>query len=230
MKFLATRSVPLAKDTRDAWKLHGVRFARRDRSDISVRNIVITQNYQALINLGNVDRDFSNWPVDVWNPPDLIKSISTATALRRTLGDFLPPHNIVGPHWHKRNGFGGKGKVFHDHARGECPIMGGDVQAHVDGVEYRIITVGDLVVQASRKLGTFPHFTYEWVGVEGIAQGGFIPFLKEAVSTIKGYERAIIGWDVIHDGNQPFIIEGNTSPGVNDATAGRIINQVKETL
>ncbi|KKL87884.1 hypothetical protein LCGC14_1930230, partial [marine sediment metagenome] len=41
----------------------------------------------------------------------------------------------------------------------------------------------------------------------------------------------IIGWDVIisDDGYNTFILEGNSCPGVNAATAGRILNAIEGT-
>ena len=71
-------------------------------------------------------------------------------------------------------------------------------------------------------------FEYTWIGVEGVKKNGIIPLLKEAIREIPGGGLSVFGWDVIVGEAGPLIIECNTSPGVNDATAARIVNKVKE--
>jgi len=40
----------------------------------------------------------------------------------------------------------------------------------------------------------------------------------------------MFGWDVIVDSNRPYVIEINTSPGVNSSTAKRIIQQIERMI
>ena len=228
---LTIRSVALSKTTQASWKASGaIVFRRRNRETVWDQRFHSTTTYQAVLNLGNTDMSFEGIPVPVFNPPELVFGISSPVALRRQIPELLPQATIMGPHWHKRSGMKGQGKQFHPGTEGQCPVMGGDTQAHIEGTEYRIITVNNTIVQATRKHGTAPNFEFEWVGVEGISKGGFIPLLKEATETIAHFGNSVIGWDVIHNGNRPFIIEANTSPGVNDATAQRIVDQIRKVI
>lgn len=232
MKILAVRSVPLSKETRDAWNSAGVRLVRRDRGDADIDRIVNKYNYEAILNLGGAINRSS---VPVWNPATTISRLSH-TRLRGTLDGFgMPEQTIEQPHWHKHGGFGGTGVRFHDPDNGwvdRCGLTHGEVQAHVEGTEYRAITVGDKVVQAFRKdnlewVNGRHQFDWNWVGVAGIRDRGIIPLLKEAVGLVEGGERTVLGWDVIVD-RKPYIIECNTSMGVNEATAQRIVRAMEE--
>jgi hypothetical protein len=213
----------------EAWRQAGVLFRKRGRMDVWNPQFH-EPHVKAVLNLGNLDMKFNSIPVPVFNPPELIRRISAPPALRNSLGEFLPPEGIRGPHWHKRGGFRGSGTEFHEGTQGICPIMPGDTQKHIEGDEFRVITVGEQVVQASKKSGTPPHFEFEWVGVQGVSQNGIIPLLHAATAALEGSSRAIIGWDVKVGSDKPYILEANTSPGVNDATANRIVAAVKELI
>lgn len=228
-RFLAVRSVPLAADTRDAWRQQDVVFRRRNRSKVWDTRFH-EPHIEAVLNLGNLDMDFRDVPVPIFNSQELIRSISSPVALRRTLPDLVPSDQRNGPHWHKRNGYKGVGKVFHERFDYACNVLSGDVQKHIVGPEYRVITTGPHVVQAFLKAGTAPNFDYEWVGVAGIKTNGIIPLLHAALNQVPESQYSILGWDVIVGSNGPIIIECNTSPGVNAATAERIINVVKELI
>ena len=236
MAVLGVKSVPLMRETNIAWKtVPGFWFVARERSPDSIVQHINAKDYEAVINLGRVDLPCGAIRSPVFNRAETIRAISTPRALRRTLGDggFLPDSIHDGIHWHKYRGFGGVGKVRLSSRQEGCGRFDGESQRHVGGDEYRIISVGDRIVQASkkgavRKKGNGRNdFEYAWVGVDGIRKGGFIPLLKEAVVCMPAWERTVIGWDVIHDGERPWIIEANTSPGVNDATARRIVDAVK---
>jgi len=225
------------KGTNNAWKtVPGLYFADRKRDSRSIERHISARNYDAVINLGRVDIDFRNCLGRVFNDHSTIRAFSTQRALRRTLDDFIPEYTHIGRHWHKSRGYGGVGKSFHVETEAVCVGYDGDAQRDIVGAEYRIVTVGDRIVQASRKgeRRTLPNgrndFGYTWIGVEGIRNDGFIPFLKEAVGTVPGGVWSVLGWDVLHDGDVPTIIEVNTCPGVNSATAGRIVSAVKGLL
>ena len=241
MSILGVKSIPLMKETNRAWKtVPAFYFADRKRSWASIRQHANSRGYEALINLGSVNLDTAAINIPVYNSADTIRAISTPTALRRTLGDFIPPVSMDGgPHWHKRGGYGGEGKVFHDEGDGGCRYWdqpGWDRQEHIEGPEFRVVTVGEKVVQAARKGARRTKrngrndFEYTWIGVEGVKKGGFIPLLKEAVGQIPGGDMSIIGWDMLSSVDGPFIIEANTSPGVNEATANRIAVEVRNLL
>jgi len=218
---LLVRSIPLSREVSDAWRENGGVFLRRNRNGKVPAQIAT--RFDAILNLGNTDFDVDG-SVIVYNAVNTVVSISTPLALRRTLDDYIPSHTHDDSHWHKSRGFGGIGKVFHNQRQSSCSKYNGESQSHIDGNEYRIITVGDKIVQASLKHGSLGNFQYEWVGVEGVRQDGFIPHIKEVVERIPGGERSVLGFDIIHDGTRPWTIEINTSPGVNTSTARRIIN------
>ena len=229
---LAIRSLPLSKTTADAWRSAGVGFIRRRNHNIDIINKVVERsNIRAIINLGNLNLDFSNIMAPIFNHPDSIRSISSALALRKTLNDYIPKQTFDGPHWHKRLGYGGAGKVFHEDQTDVCFGVSGDSQQHIEGIEYRVITVGDVVVQAHRKDGndSIGNFDWSWCGVAGIKQTGIISLIKEAVERIPYHSTTVFGWDVIV-GDSPFVIEINTCPGVNEATARRIVQQIERIV
>ena len=235
MNVLGIKSVPLERSTNVSWKtVPGFYFADRKRSSGSIERHVADRRYQAVINLGRVDCDFAGAVSPIFNSPATIRSISTPRAIRGTLNDFLPAYTQGQPHWHKRPGFGGIGKRL---CRDDCVVgADGDIQDHIEGTEYRVVTVGNRVVQASRKgerrtrANGRNEFDYAWVGVEGIRQTGIIPILKEAIDIVPGGALSVFGWDIILSEDGPFIIECNTSPGVNDATAARIVKTVREIV
>lgn len=230
MSFLIVRSIPLGPDTMDAWRSVGAKFLARARKGVVPGEVAA--RYDFVINLGNTNyRDSGG--VTVYNHPDTVRAISHPLALRRTLGNFIPERTIRGPHWHKSGGWGGKGTVFHEKSLGECAVLPGDSQKHVDGQEFRVITVGDMVVQAHRK-DSVNHgwppiptgFDWRWVGLDGIRRNGIIPLVKKAMEQIPHGAYSVFGWDIMHSNHGPFVLEINTSPGVNPATAERIVNAI----
>lgn len=231
--FLVIKCIPLSETTRSAWREAGCTILPRKYGTNIPENYANEHN--VIINLGNGELRVPN-PEDhiIFNHPDTVWKTYSALVLRETLGnDFVPPYTIKGPHWHKNPGHKGKGKIFHEDIRGECAILSGDSQQHINGIEYRIITVGDSIVQAFVKESNASDpfdFYYSWVGVNGVKSDGFIPLIKSALEQIPDYNHSIFGVDVIHDGNRPWIIEINTSPGVNGFTANRIVKQVERII
>lgn len=227
------RSVPLHVDTRKAWTVNGCYVAPRKRfaGGRLVLPKTVSRVVGTVLNLG-CRYDFSDTGLPVFNSLDSVRAISRPADLRATLNDFLPERTVDKPHWHKVHGFGGVGKRF---CVFQCSEDGDDIQEHVDGIEYRIVTVGDRVVQASRKSNlrwtNGKHdFDWQWVGVEGVSKKGFIPMLKEAIPRVPDWERMVVGWDIIHDGVRPFIIEANFSFGVNVDTARRVIDMIRSIV
>lgn len=169
----------------------------------------------------------------VINPLEVIESVSRPTDLRNTLGRFLPPRPERGEdYWVKGHGYGGSdtfrvtpaengdGDELYGYDRA-YPDQRVDYQKHIQGTEYRVNTIGDTVIQAHTKEG---HENWEWCGLEGIRKNAIIPMVKEAVASVPYGDRSFIGWDIIHDGRQPYILEANTSPGVGLATAQRVVD------
>lgn len=231
MKILALRSVPLSQETRNAWNEAGVRFAKRDRSVAELNSITVRGRYDAVLNLGNMAVDTLDIEAEVWNETDTIRSVSRPERLREVLDEFLPARVLDGPHWHKFGGYGGRGVRLCgtpcNDGRG-----GGDIQQHIDGVEYRVLTVGNTVVQAMRKENVRwdngrHSFDWSWVGVDGIRNNGIIPHIKRAVENIPIYARSVLGWDIIVGDGGVYTLEINTSPGVNTNTAERIVRAMQ---
>lgn len=232
ISLMVLRSIPLSKETRDAWYSANCHIIRRSKHNSrALLQSINAGNRRGLINLGNLDLDLSILNVPVFNSANSIRSISSPLALRRTLNDFIPPSSTTGPHWHKSGGFGGRGKAYHKEQVRECALLRGDVQKHIEGQEYRVITVGDVVVQAHRKeqLEGVGNFDWNWCGVDGVRTNGIIPTIKDAVTSIPDWQYTVFGWDVIV-ADRPYVIEINTSPGVNEATAKRIVDQIERIL
>ncbi len=231
------RSIPLQKETRNAWRSAGCTLITR--SAIRHWNGFTTSKsigkWGALINLGNLDVSLNHITCPIFNIHDTIRAISTPIALRRTLNDYIPVASYAGPHWHKGKGYGGKDKIFHKSDCKDKHIIASDLQQHINGKEFRVVTVGDVVVQAARKEphnGIVGKFDWYWVGIDGIRTNGIIPHVKSAITNIPNWEHTVLGWDIIVDNNSNdvFTIEINTSPGTNDHTAQRIINQVRRVI
>ncbi len=222
---LAVRSVPLQPETFAAWNTADLRFRLRDVDRIWKPHY----GFDAVLNLGNLEHKFDDIPVPVFNPPSIIKAVSTPKSLRRTLGDYLPSTSRTEGHWHKRPGFGGKGKEFCDDWWCDTDD---ETQQHVEGQEFRVVTVGQRVVQASTKFISSRSrfdFDYKWVGVDGISKNGIIPVVKAALADLPDSELTVFGWDIIV-GDQVWVLEINTSPGVNEPTAMRVTNAIKRSI
>lgn len=227
---LAVRSIPLSKETRDAWTSNGVRFIKRSTTNNQhLRGLVNTGQVRGVLSLGDLTLDYSGLGIPVFNDPTSIRFVSHPKALARNLKDYVPLATVDGPHWHKNGGWGGKGKLFHSHEykHGGC-VQPGATQAHIVGDEFRVVTVGRTVVQSHRKtlLEGVGNFEWTWTGVEGIAKSGIIPFVKSALDTIPNADLTFFGWDIIVGEEGPKVIEINTSPGVNGATAERVVKQI----
>lgn len=228
MTVFVNRSIPLSEESRNGWTNAGAvvlsrRRVRRNRQ-FNVRE------QRIVVNLGLPEEDIDVCDV-LFNSRDSVTSVLTPAALRRTMPDLIPPWPSVGDdYWVKRPGYGGRGKQFFTNWPGTLHEVhdNSDRQKHVEGTEYRVITVGNIVVQAHKKTGTMPDFEWTWVGVQGVKNNGIIPLVKRAVSLVPNGEHTIFGWDVIVGLEGPVILEANSSPGVNDPTARRIVDQIRK--
>ena len=247
MTVFVNRSIPLSQESRDGWRNAGaVVLARNDGR--AIRRLADVSREDVVLNLGIGTMHLVD--CNIWNVPDTVRSILTPAAIRRTMPDLIPPQDFEGPHWLKGPGQHGVNKQFHDHGEGwevnrcdweldQRPQWAGqwDIQKHIEGTEFRVITVGNSVVQAHRKQrSTLPGleidfgFEWSWVGVGGIKNNGLIPLVKKAVALIPNGDRSVVGWDCIVGEAGAYIIEGNTSPGVNDATARRIVEAIQRLV
>ena len=226
---MMVRSIPLALTTRDAWKENGVMFARRTSND---ERIEMLANGRPIINLGSQQCRI----IGIWNEARVVEPLINPAASRELLGSLMPSNRYIDPgyFWLKGEGRGGSNKekrfirnsqefnALVEHAT----WIGADVQQHIDGQEYRVITVGEKVVQVMKRTGGHlaSDRVYTWVGVEGCDSEVKAVARKAAMKLANS--KTIIGWDVIQ-GERAYILEGNSCPGVNAATANRILNAVE---
>ncbi len=240
-QLLLLRSIPLSRETRKAWlsNNNNLIVRRRYLNDEYVREVDKIFCVSAFLNLGNLDLDLSNLTKPVFNGAETVRAISSPMALRRTLNDYVPKFTTQDAHWHKRGSWGGDGKIFHKEMLGECATLGGDSQKHIEGTEYRVITVGDKIVQASLKekkneniANDIGNFNWYWIGVDGIRNSGIIPHIKSAITNIPFWPYTVFGWDIIRDSvsGMVYTIEINTSPGVNEHSVQRIMKQIERIL
>jgi len=227
MRAMAVRSIPLSSATRHAWKSAGVSFARRDRTDADIMRI--TPPGIPILNLGS-----STFALDhdaVWNIAENVKPLLTPAGTREKFSPFLPPGTWQGDgfYWEKYSGRAGRNKQrlylsnewIHDSTRHTAQHGQGDLQLEVEGQEYRAITVGDKVVQVNARYGSNGAREYRWVGVRN-APAPIKSTAKACASLLEGNN--VIAWDLIMtEDERVYMFEGNSCPGINDATAQRIV-------
>jgi hypothetical protein len=228
--FVVVRSVPLSTDTMEAWRSVGGMYPRRDRSPASIIDLAEDQGADFILNLGSSG---FNHPVPyfVWNSAEWVTPINLPGTTRELFPDLLPPvpnPAVKTKAWLKAPGRGGRGKelvTFPENVSQYLPKTW-DLQTHIDGQEYRIITVGPRVVQSSLRHGDNDSRSYEWVGLRGTPYA-VKELAREAAQYLRG--TCVIGWDIImeNDTDKVFLLEGNACPGVNVETAGRIVKEIK---
>lgn len=220
------RTIPLSLETREAWTSAGARMVPRKHIGKYFEDPPVSSN-DVIINLGwrkPINHDH------VWNHHESVKFVSRPDDLRKNLGDWLPPIPEIGDTaWGKDHGWQGKGKFMYYDFKEHYADKHADVQRHIDGVEYRVNSVGSKVVQAHRKIPENSSFIWQWVGVKGIDGLGFIKAIKTITDAIPYGETTILGWDWIveNDTGKPYLLEINTSAGVNAPTAHRILDVVE---
>lgn len=279
MVFWASQSITLSERTFNAWKSVGAKFFTPDRSDEYIKRIVrqSEREEEFFINLGRVElaalsEGLGGLPV--WNNgPDVVWPLNTPFRTRELFHDLMAPQSGESEYiWIKEPGWGGRGKEkvrTEDANLAEIPYW----EDHIEGDEYRIITVGNLRVQQFRKEGEPGAFSYTWLRMRDLPEVAKTA-VKRAAERLP--RRSVIGWDVIVPrtgddnrlqpdvgrspissspsdgeregesrirGEEPedlrssgqsaesgraYLIEGNTTPGVNDATAERIVSAIRQ--
>lgn len=232
------RTIPLSKKTRDAWRSSGVTIIPRSVtvSHDGLRNYLLERDSSDyLVNLGRSDSHLDSiidaCGITCINHPSVVRSVKTPAALRKTLGDLIPPEpSLKDCFWHKGPGQHGQSKSFYDGGMIPANPPGFDNQKHIVGDEYRVLTVGRKVVQAFRKVkgaDTGFDFDWSWVGVNGIKSANIIPKLHKAIDALDNGNHTMFGWDVITNSERAYIIEANSSPGVNEYSAQRIVKEIE---
>lgn len=229
------RSIPLSKVSRNAWANAGAIVLSRNPSKRMHQLAAHAEDAYVVVNLGITNFD-ANADVE-YNEPDSVRSVLTPARLRKTMPNLIPPQPLKGqPFWDKGPGQGGNNKIFNEKLLSDdfIPLPGRDLQRHIEGSEYRVISVGRRVVQSHLKSNIEwtdgqHEADWEWAGVTAIKGTGIIGLVHKAVDLVPNGEHTVFGWDIIL-ADKPYIIEANSSPGVNDATAGRIMKAIKDSL
>lgn len=232
MPFLLAKSIPLSQTTIQAWRGEDGRFFRRSRSNDYIRDFVTRADparYDSFINLGRSDLEIFTTPdqVPVYNNAGVVSRLLTPAGTREWLDELMPPQSGETEFiWEKRPGRGGRGKF--KHRRDEVNVDALPYwEDHVDGEHYRIITVGYKRVQQFKKEGGHLNAerSYQWLPMRDVPECA-----KDAIHSatrLLGTKRSVVGWDIVVGNRAAFILEGNTCPGVNTFTAGRISEAVR---
>lgn len=224
---LLIRSIPLSAETKAAWHhVLGV-FIKRSRDLATVEAL----DYMLILNLGNSEYVYpSTTPGKVWNEAHNIRPLLNPELTRSALGQYLPDNPVANDtdFWIKGPGRGGINKsritgTEREFYQSNPP--GYDDQVHIEGTEYRVVTVGDRVVQQHKRTGVENERVYTWLPADSLPTG-LRPMVKSAAENLGGHN--VIAWDTIVDEDgRPFILEGNTSPGLNEYTAERIRDEME---
>lgn len=222
MTTLAVRSVSLSEESTQAWKSEGVVFSRRGRTPTQIMDM----GYDRVLNLGN--SQFNPVVGNVWNRGDDILPLIYPGRTRELLGDLMPPQPdaTLMPHdvWIKQPGSHGRGKKRKIIDRNLVLPREWDWCQHVDGQEYRLITVGHRIVQDFLRHGENGERRYEWIRMREVPSA-LKDLVRTAAQRIEGNN--VIAWDAIVDNDgQPFIFEGNSCPGVNRDSVKRILTEM----
>ena len=230
------RSIMLAQSLVDTWKELGGWFPKRERTTESMLELR-RENYDTtspIINLGNTGfnptpellQAMGNDPSVLWNRGEDIRVLVQPASTRTLFNDLMPPQPTEYPvmAWVKAPGYGGRGKEQVELQSARDVPGGWDVQVHVEGQEYRAITVGDKVVQGYERHGENGDRSYVWTGVNNLPNDVRI-LAKTAAGRLHGSN--FIAWDLIMNDDEIGLFEGNSCPGVNSATAQRVLAQME---
>lgn len=223
MTFLVYRSVPLSLVSREAIRSAGGVFIRRDRTPERIARLMASGRYEFLWNMGNTGLTLPE-ANNIFNPPSLIRTLISHTAMRELMGELMPPRTGDTEYvWEKRHGRGGRGKVRHRTDEIDLSALS-YWEDEVIGTEYRLITVDGAIVQQFIRTGGNDARQYTWIRQRDLPSA-----LKQTVRQAAGMweptVRRIIGWDtVVTEEGTPFIFEGNSSPGMSEPTVNRIVN------
>lgn len=240
---MIVRQIGLGQSMVDAWKAVGGWFPKRERSITSKLDLMVDQYGEDgyIFNLGDMgftpsDEELETRGIDparYYNRPSTVRPLTRPGSTRRLIGDLMPGdprdwHNWGSQFdiWVKAPGQAGQGKTRMRRWANDLPEIPADwdMQFHVEGREFRVVTVGTKVVQVSERFGPNGDRSYEWVGVRN-AEPAVKDIARLAASKLAD-DKTIIGWDIVH-GDRTFVFEGNTCPGTNEALARRIFDQVK---
>lgn len=238
MSIAAIEGIKLSQSSAAAWRSAGVQslYPRRIGHPLTF----LQAGHNVVLNLGSragsvrsIERMFDGV---LYNPVDVV-NITTSQEAFSLLMQGLTPEDLMETDaertvWLKGPGHGGKNK-FQLGIAGQIYEVppGFVVQQHIEGEEWRLHSVNDRIVQSHRRVGENGNREYQWVGVKSTPLD-LREMVKEAVRRLNECVpvhtlHTVLAWDLIHDGDRPYVLEANTAPGMNSATAERIIRQVR---
>lgn len=232
--------IRMARTTRDA--LAQARFREisipYEEDEITMNSIRVLgngywggqYNFAAWINMGMSNVKFAvPDEIRLWNDGRVINMTRRPEDLRKTMGDLLPPTPRIQMEqtvWIKPPGRAGRNKVklTSDGTQIQLP-RGWDIQLHLDGPEYRIVTVGNRCVQQHARTGPNGARDYTWLRMDAVPAD--VKELAREGSRRLPYHN-VLAWDIILDEEteRPYILEANSAPGVNRDTASRIRREI----
>lgn len=196
MTFSICQTIPLSERTREAWRENGAIVWRRDRSLQEVVTRAQNEEHEFVINYGALTPIDENHEIPVYNMPDEIRQYNKPGTIRAFMGDLLPPRPDEFPStvWLKAPGHHGQGKTQ--------ILVGGylnlprswDWQVHIEGDEYRVLSVGHRLVQGAKREGTNDAREYIWTGTRQLPN-----LVRETArdAASRTSTRTILGWDLI---------------------------------
>jgi len=198
----------------------------RNRTQVETLNYIRNNiDCDFIINLGNSGIEL-NEPHFMWNSAEWVAPLLTPGATRKLMPiGYLPAQPEPDSWgWLKAPGRGGSGKTQRFLPYDFHLPRGWDTQKHIEGEEYRVITVGMKVVQVTSRAGTNENREYRWLGLSN-TPSEVKSKARSAAANLQGTN--VIGWDLIQDKDENvYILEGNACPGVNDATAQRVVDEI----
>jgi hypothetical protein len=234
MRFLVVQSIPLGRPTRDALKDAGG-FVLAHNSDTLHRELqaLLQQSWTFVLNMGNSWMKLpETYTIPVINKPENVSLTRTPGALRHFLSDLLPPwpenrDEYPLDCWIKAPGQGGRGKFKKNLPYPVVLPPEWDCQKHIEGTEYRVVTVGHRAVQGFQRATSTDDRVYEWTGLTHTPES-VLQCARNAAKELP--HNSLRAWDIISGEEGIFILEGNASPGMNLATTKRVVAEIQRQL
>ena len=204
-----------------------VRFMMRERNLLYPQSSLYN-DYDLVVNLGNNEINKKGLETIMVNDPDRVAKVTISPRKTRKLFTEFWPHVLWGRDFVVKRAGSRKGlqhKLEHSFDLKRVVLGHEDaIQMYVPGDEYRVVIVCGKIVQASRKHGSFGDFDYEWVGVQHLRDIGVLDWCRavaERCVNVFG-KWHLLGMDMIISQDQPYLIELNSCPGVNEHTGRRV--------
>ena len=239
MSFLVVQApqCPLSSSTRSAWKSAGG-VVLKPRNLHQLRRWLAEppaayRNPEFIVNSGFSLFTQDDTHVPVINSGDTVSWTTTPYDTYEMVGEFMGEVNrdFSGvPYWLKGPGRGGSNSRYQVTFSPFYTTPPYITQRHYEGVEYRINTVGRRIVQVHQRSGPNHARQYNWVGLSG-TQRSIKNTLRDALGS-SVHKQTLLAWDTIYNqrDDKLIILEANSSPGLNTATAHRIVNEINTQL